>query len=612
MIINRIQIKVIYLYLLGLKKATLNLINMKQYLALLFSLILLASCSSSSDDNNSDFNDVVEAKGYYFEGDKKFKIFNGGIFRLNEVEDFKNLFPQSTIDGVSNRIGAQVYQGLLKLNQRTLKVENCLAKSFQENDQGTLLTFSLHDNVFFHDDPCFEDGTGRKFSAYDVKYCFDMLCESRADNLLFELFDGRVKGAREYFDSTVDGNPLGGGVSGIKVIDSLNISIELEGPCSFFKKVLTHNGCWIFPKEAYQEYGANMRAKCVGTGPFLIDKVKEGTQVRLVKNKNYWEKDENNNELPYLDVVKITFTKDKKTELANFRKGNLDMIWQLPVDEMKAVLVSLEEAKNGGNPEFQYQQKPGLSVQFYCFLNSSKIFNDVNVRKAFNYAIDRKTLVRYTLQGDGMPALHGLIPDFKEYDNDEIEGFNFDVNKAKQYLSLAGYPNGKGFPASTLQINEGGSTNVILAEAIQNMLKENLGVEVAIEPLPFPTLLERFTNGKSDFWRTSWLADYPDPENFLKLFYGKTVPDDPNEKSFPNAARFKNKDFDAFFEKALASVDPKEQLENYQKCDKILIEQAAFMPIYYAEYIRLLNLNVRAFPQNGMEYRDLSRVFISR
>ena len=229
----------------------INLMNMKQSIYLFFLLFFLSSCNSSNSDNISNLNQVIEAKGYYLEGDKKYKIYNGGIFRINEVEDFKNLFPHSTVDAVSNRIGGQIYQGLLKLNQRTLKVENCLAKTYDEQNNGTLLTFTLNDNVYFHDDPCFEDGIGRKFSAYDVKTCFDMLCESRSDNLLFELFDGRVKGAREYFESTQNNSNLKEGVSGVKVIDSLTLSIELDKPCSFFKKVLTHNGCWIFPIEAY-------------------------------------------------------------------------------------------------------------------------------------------------------------------------------------------------------------------------------------------------------------------------------------------------------------------------------------------------------------------------
>ena len=128
--------------------AIINLMNMKQSIYLIFIFFFLSSCNTSSSDNPASLSDVVEAKGYYFEGDKKFKIYNGGIFRVNEVEDFKNLFPQSTIDGVSNRIGAQIYQGLLKLNQRTLKVENCLASSVSEQNNGTLLTFNLNDNVF--------------------------------------------------------------------------------------------------------------------------------------------------------------------------------------------------------------------------------------------------------------------------------------------------------------------------------------------------------------------------------------------------------------------------------------------------------------------------------
>jgi peptide/nickel transport system substrate-binding protein len=290
----------------------MNLMNMKQTIQLFIILFIFFGCNPSVTENNADSSEVIQAKGYYFEGDKKYKIYNGGIFRLNEVEDFKNLFPQSTIDGVSNRIGSQVYQGLLKLNQRTLKVENCLAESYQENEDGTILTFVLKDNVYFHDDPCFENGKGRNLTAFDVKSCFDMLCEPRTDNLLFDLFDGRVNGAREYYDAYLNNSQSPDGVAGVKVIDSLTVSIELEKPCSFFKKILTHNGCWIFPIEAYEKYGADMRNNCVGTGPFVVDKIKEGTQVRLVKNHNYWEKDENNNSLPYLDVVKITFTKDKK------------------------------------------------------------------------------------------------------------------------------------------------------------------------------------------------------------------------------------------------------------------------------------------------------------
>ena len=594
---------------------------MKKFLIILISMIFVTSCSVEDENNEPD---LEEAKGYYITpGGLKYKLYSGGVFKINEINNYKSLFPHTIVDAVSSRIGAQIYQGLFKLDQRTLEVKNCLASSYEENEDGTVITVKLNDNVFFHDNPCFEGSKGRKMTAHDVKYSFDMLCEKRGDNNLFSLFVDRVKGARAYYESTEKNDPFAGGVPGVTVLDDITVRIELENPCSFFKKVLTHNACWIFPKEAYDKYGEDMRTKCVGTGPFVstvFDKGKnkwvEGVQesnIRLVKNKNYWEKDENGNQLPYLDVVKVTFSKDKKTELANFRKGNLDMVWVLPVEDMQDAVANFEEVEKGNSTEFEYQQKNGLTIQYYSFLTTSPVFSDVRVRKAFNYAIDREALVKYTLQGEGDPALHGLIPKFKEYDNSVIEGFSFDKDKAKKLLKEAGYPNGNGFPSIKLHVNQDGTNNIVIAESIQHMLKENLGIDLKIEAYASNNvLIERFQYGKTDFFRTAWVADYPDPENFLKLFYSKTMPADPSERSFPNTARFSNEDFDRSFEIATSSMDSLTRLVNYQKCDSILVAEAAFMPLYYEQYIRMLQKNIRAFPINGMEYRDLSRVFISK
>lgn len=579
-------------------------------------VIAVASFTSCTGKGNSkediEGGELKPAEGYYLDGDKKYKIYYGGIFRMNEVEQFKNLFPQAMIDAVSNRIATQIYQGLYKFDQKTLAPINCLAESEEVSEDAKVWTFKIRKGVYFHDDACFSGGKGRELTAKDIKYCFDMLCELRIDNQLSELFTTRVLGAQEYYEASKNGSKSKDGVKGIELIDDYTIRITLHTPYSAFKSLLAHNGCWIFPKEAYDKYGKDMRAKCVGTGPFKVDAIDEGTQVRLVRNPNYWEKDENGNQLPYLDIVKITFTKDKKSELANFKQKNLDMVWKLPVDEMDEVLVDLENAMNGGNTEFKYQQINGLSIQFYAFNASSPIFNNVKVRKAFNYAIDRESLVKYTLKGEGDPANHGLVPKFFGYDNSKIEGFEYNPDLAKKLMIEAGFPNGKGFPKVTLMINEGGSTNTILAEAVHNMIKENLGVELEIEILQFPVLLERFTTGQADFWRTAWIADYPDASNFLALFYGKNVPTDPTAYSFPNSSRFKNTLYDSYFEQGMASLDQAERQKYYQKCDSILIAEAALIPIYYDQYIRLIQNDIVAFPINAMEYRDLTRVFKSK
>ena len=591
-----------------------------KYIYLLSFSIILSCNESNSEDVNSTFGEIREAKGYYQEGDKKIKLYRGGVFRLNESASFKNLFPPSINHAISSRIALQIYEGLVKLNQRTLKVEPLLAKSIDMNDDGTVYTFKLRDNVFFHDDPCFNNNTGRKLTANDFKFCFDLICSNVEGNRSSNIFIDRILGAREHFDLTSDGVFPKSGVSGIEVVDDYTLKITLIQPCSFFLKTLAHAQCGVFPEEAYKKYGMEMRSKTTGTGPFILKDLIEGNELRLVRNEKYWDFDENGNQLPYLDVIKMTFNADKKIELTNFKKSNLDMVYQLPVDQLKEVLVSLDSAKNGGNPEFIYQSKPnGLSSVFYCFNMEKPIFQDLRIRKAFNLAIDRRRITKYSLQGETSEALGGLVPSFGNYDNSNVQGFDYDPKKAQELLAEAGYIGGEGFPELSLEISENNFLNPIVAESIQSMLKENLGIKIKIDYTSLTVLIERFSSGVSDFWGTIWLADYPDPQNFLQLYESSTIPSKEfNENgetilkpSYTNPSRYKNKDFDYFYNKAVSATSDSVALKNYYKADSVLVSDAAFIPIYYEHYIRLLQNNVQGFPQNSMEYRDFTRVFLS-
>jgi len=173
-----------------------------------------------------------------------------------------------------------------------------------------------------------------------------------------------------------------------------------------------------------------------------------------------------------------------------FRKGNLDMIFRLPLEMINDVTGELEDAKAGGNIPFKMQVKPGLSIQYYGFQHKSDLFKDKNIRLAFNYAIDRESLVNYTLQGDGRPANHGIVPEgFNNYEYDSLKGYSFDPELARSYMSKAGYPGGKGFPEITLQLNSGGAINTQVAEVVQKMLEENLNVKVKLEVMTNGTTL---------------------------------------------------------------------------------------------------------------------------
>ena len=197
------------------------------------------------------------------------------------------------------------------------------------------------------------------------------------------------------------------------------------------------------------------------------------------------------------------------------------------------------------------------------------------------------------------------------YDFSKIKGYGLDVEKAKGYLKEAGYPNGKGFPKLTLTINSGGGErNGQIAETVQKMLKENLGVEVNINVIPLAEQLDAFYSGKLEFFRSAWIADYPDPETFLTLFYSKHIPKNPSEKSFINFQRYKNLTFDSLFMAALKEPNTKKRMEIYMQADQLLIDDGALIPIFYDENDRLIQKNIRNFPANAMEYRNLERVYI--
>ena len=577
---------------------------------------VLAGCNSGIDkgDLPKDFGKIKEAKGYYKEGDKRFKIFRGGIFRTNEINSFKSLFPISINHAVSSRIALQVYQGLVKLNQRTLEVEPLLAKEYNVSNDGTTYTFVLNDSIFFHDDSCFDGGKGRLLNANDVKFCFDKLCSSIENNTTSSYLTEIVLGAKEYYEATAKGNYPKSGVEGIRVIDKKTIEIKLVSSYSYFLKILSQACCTIYPKEAFEMYGNRLKSHTVGTGPFVLKNQNiNDSFLRMTRNFNYWEKDNNGNQLPYIDIIEISFDDNKKKELNNFKKGNLDMVYQLPVEDLNEVLVSLDSAKNGGNTEFKLQsnKEGGLSTSYYCFNMLNPIFKNRDVRTAFNLAIDREKITKYTLHGEADPALNGLVPNLGSYDVKRVKGFNYDPKLAKELLYKAGYPKGEGFPEIQLDINESNYLNEKVALAVKKMLFENLGIKININYYSSSLLIDRFNKGKSDFWGITWIADYPDQQNFLQLFNGAIVPPK-NEPSFTNHSRYQNIVFDRFYFDGIHAKNQHSAQLSYVKADSVLIADAAFIPLYYGHKIRLLQNNVHALPINSMEYRDFTKVFLSK
>lgn len=563
----------------------------------------LASCSSCSDDKKGS-HDSAEGKG---------GVFMGGVMRMNEVEAFKSLNPIAVNEIVGFHIGTQLFEGLVKFDQKDLSIMPAIASSWESNDNQTEWTFHIRQGVMFHADACFPNGKGRAVTANDVKLCFDKLCTADPNNAQFDVtFKDRVIGSNESFDASKAGKNLS--VSGIKVTNDSTLVISLKSPFAGFLNIIAMPGCWVYPKEALDKYGVDLRIHPVGTGPFYLETVKEGEVLIMKKNPDYYGVDKDGNKLPYLDGLKYTFIREKKAEILEFKSGNLDMVYRLPVEIFPEIMGDLEHAKDR-KTEFQILNSPAFTTHFLGFNTTNAPFNKKEVRLAFNFAIDRHKIADFTMQGEGTAGDYGMVPYVDAFEKDgykfkDLKGYTLDVAKAKEYLKQAGYPDGKGFPKATLQLNSGGGNNILIAEVVQKMLKENLNIDVDINTVPMTEHIEQVTTGKADFFRLAWVADYPDPETFLTLFYGKHVPANATEKSFINYFRFKNARFDSLFASSFTEPDLAKRYAILSKAEQIVLDEAPFMPIFYDENFRLEQLNVRNFPENPMTYMDLSVVYL--
>ncbi|MFN8417205.1 MAG: ABC transporter substrate-binding protein [Cytophagaceae bacterium] len=576
----------------------------KSILPLLLAGVLLGSCKKGSEDSQNP-EEIVEINGGKF---------SGGIFKYNEAEFLKNLFPHNITDATSYRIACQVYEGLMKFTQDSLHLTPGLAESYSVDESGTVYTFKLRKGVMFHDNACFPDGKGREFKASDVNFAFTLLCtHNPQQNQGFSMFQDILKGANEYYEASKSGK-VSGTVEGIKVVDDYTISFTLTEPNSIFLYNLARPFTFIFPKEAYDKYGVDMRIEPVGTGPFMKASVDEGSSVILKKNPNYYLVDEDGNKLPYLSGIKVRFLSDRKTELLEFKRGEFHMMYRLPTDYI--IQIEEESVKQTGEyGMYVLQKNPEMAVHFLSFNNKNEVFQNVNLRKAISFAVDRKKVLEFVLDGEGdAPGFWGITPVnvFPEYKGKDIKGYDLNLDSAKYYLKKAGYASAKDVPKIVLDLNSDGERNVNVAQEVVKQLYDNLGIKVELNIVSTTQLIENMMSGKAQFFRVGWIADYPSPENFLWYLYGKNIPTDEASPSYPNFSRYLNTKFDDLYEKGLKAKTTAEAYDYFLQAEKVAMADAPIIVLWYDEAYRLIQPTVKNFPNNPMQYRDFTKVYLTK
>lgn len=565
-----------------------------QLLIFLFLPVMLLFVSCSGDEEATE---QLVAKGN--------KVY-GGEFKFMSTEKIDNLHPTYVSDVYSTRITAQIFEPLLVVDPVTGKVNPAVAESFKPSADARVYTFKIRKGIQFHKDACF-GGKTRELTAEDVKFTLDMACTNDKRNEISYLLIDRVKGAKAHFESTSNGKPKKGGVSGIKVLDKYTLQISLTEPFVGFEKILTHYSLGIISKEAVKKYGSSIGKHPVGTGPFALESM-TNEKIQLKRNPKYWRKDEFGNQLPFLSKVTMTYAKNKKSELMAFRNSKIDVVLELPAEETENILGTLKEAQEGKNVKHKVDAEKSMGMMFIAMANESKEFSDVRVRRAFNLAIDRNLIIDEDLEGEGWPALHGFVPEMEGYPQDKVKGFTFNVEEAKNLMRQAGYANGNGFPELDFYVNAiEGSGIHRSCESIARQLRKNLGVKLNIKLCSLEERRKAIESGEAKIWRSGWIADYPDPENFLAMFYGKNMR---NASSAVNNFHFHNAAYDALYEKALVETNEEKRMDLFAQCDQIVVDEAAVMPIMTDDHIVMINARVRDFNATPMETLYLTNVYI--
>jgi len=481
----------------------------------------------------------------------------------------------------------QLYNTLVEIDNN-LHIVPSLAKSWEISVDRLTYTFHLRNDVFFHDDEVFASGKGRRLTAGDVVYSLDRIVDKRTASPGGWIFNGKIDSA-----------------NGFTAIDDTTFQLKLIRPYIPILGILSMQYCSIVPKEAVEKYRTEFRQHPVGTGPFAFVAWEEGQALILKKNKHYFEKDSVGNRLPYLDGVKISFYDSKATEFLLFRQKQLDFINDIESSFKDEVLTKKAELRKNWNGKIVLQTHPYLNIEYLGILVDSS--NDLvrnspmrlkKIRQAINYGFDRRKMILYLRNSLGIPGESGFVPPgLPSFDSSKVKGYHFDPAKCKQLLSEAGFPDGKGLPVIKLLTIPIYSD---LAEFIAKQLEE-AGIPVQVDVVQKSLLLELTSSSRALFFRGSWIADYPDAENYLSVFYSKNP-------APPNYTRYKNPVFDALFEKALAETNDTLRYGLYQQADQVVINDAPVVPLWYDEVIHLVQPNVKGFEPNSLNLLELRRV----
>jgi peptide/nickel transport system substrate-binding protein len=503
---------------------------------------------------------------------------NDNVFRYNEHSNISSLDPAfaSTLRNIWPV--NQLFNGLVQLDD-SLNIKPDLSESWEISKDGMTYLFKIKKNTSFHKSIVFGKDSIRNVNAFDFEYSFNRLKDPKLAS---------------------PGAWVLNNIENFKASNDSVFSIKLKSPFAAFLGILSMKYCSVVPKEAVDYYKSKFGKNPIGTGPFKFKKWEENIKLVLRKNNLYFEKDSKGIRLPYLEAISITFLPDKKSEFMEFAQNKIDFINSIDSSFKDQLLNVNGDLKEEYLKSINLLTGPYLNTEYIGFFLGKKesILQSKKLRLAINYGFDRKKMMKYLRNNIGYPANNGFIP--LGLQKKRTKGFEYDLKKALQLIKEYKDENGN----QSIEIVLSSDANYLdIVEYIQRELLK-IGINIKINILPPSSLRQAKSNGKLEMFRASWIADYPDAENYLSLFYSKNLT--PNG---PNYTHFKNNLYDKLFFEGIIEQSKDDREKIYSKLDSLIIEEAPIIPLYYDKIMRFSQKNVVGLETNPINQLNLKRVY---
>jgi peptide/nickel transport system substrate-binding protein/oligopeptide transport system substrate-binding protein len=538
---------------------------------LILSLMVFFVVGCGSQEEAQVDNEAEQEQAKEFTESEKM----GGTFRGRLGSNPPDLDPAHSTDTTSSRIVRNVFDGLVQYNA-DLEVQPAIAKDWESSEDGTEWTFELKEGVKFHN--------GREVKAADVVYSFSRLLDPETKSERAWLFEN-VVGSQEFQDEKAEE------VTGLKAVDDYTVKISLKEPFAPFLSMLCMENASIVPKEVVQELGEQFGQNPVGAGPFEFKSWKQDSKLVLEKNEDYYQENR-----PYLDKVVYRIIVEGTSAFPEYEQGNIYQLdSNIPDGQMERVM------DPEGDFADDYNQVDRLGTYYLAINNQKEPFDNKKVRKAMNYAVNKEVIAK-VVKNDTVNPAHSILPPGMPGYNSDLEGYPEDIEKAKELLKEAGYPDG--LPGEYKIIYNTSDLHQRNLEAIQRNLKQ-IGINVKLVNMDWGTILDKADQGDFTLMRMGWIADYPDPDNFLYVLFHSN-----NVGSGANYSFYQNKAMDKKLEKARKMDRGQKRLDLYQEIEAELMDDAPWVPIYYYSTPVLVQPFVHNYVFTGQTPLPLTNVWV--